>query len=144
MDNQKLAEQICRQHLEHMRQIAHLGQTILAQGEDAVVISLYILERPVFAGDFIEKLGLTTGRIANILKKLEEKKLITRTSDREDRRRVHVSLTEAGRRHAEDKYQAMIRVHRELLDRLGAEDTRELMRILNRLEGFAEDVKPSA
>ena len=144
MDNQKLAEQICRMNIENLRQISRLSQAALAQGEDAVLMSLYFWDRPVFAGEFIEKLGLTTGRIANILKKLEEKRYINRTADREDRRRVYVSLTESGRQHAERRYEAMFRVHRELLDRLGPEDAMELMRILGRLCGAGQEQRHGA
>ena len=103
-----------------------------------MLISLYFLDHPVFAGEFIEKLGLTTGRIANILKKLEEKDLIVRTADKEDRRRVHVALTEAGRSRAGRKYADMVRVHQTLIERLGPEDTWELARILDRLAAFAD------
>ena len=144
MDHQELAERLCRMHVEHMREISRLAQTAIAQGEDAVLISLYDIERPVFAGEFIEKLGLTTGRIANILKKLEEKGLVSRVSDREDRRRVRVSLTEAGRRHAEQKFQAMVRIERALLDQLGPADAEELARIIDRLAAASEALKSQA
>ena len=144
MDNNALAERLCRMHIDHhLQQITQFNQTVFVQGEDAIVLSLYLMDHPAFAGEFCEKLGLTTGQIANILKKLEEKQYITRTADREDRRRVHVTLTDAGRQHAEKKYRAMVRVHRELLDRLGEKDGQELLRILARLENLVGDM-PSA
>ena len=133
MDNQELAERMYRMSVENLRQIARLSQAVLAQGEDAVLVCLYSWDHPVFAGEFIDRLGLTTGRIANILKKLEEKRYITRTADREDRRRVYVSLTDTGRRHAEKRRQAMVRACREALDALGPEDALARTRILGRL-----------
>ena len=137
MDYQAMAERVCRMSFSHMRDLYRLCQSMAAQGEDAVILCLYLTNRPMFAGEFLEKLGLTTGRIANILKRLEEKSLVTRISDREDRRRVSVSLTEAGRQQAERQYLQSVQNHRELLAYLGEADAQELIRILSRALEFS-------
>ena len=132
MDYQAMAERVCRMNFAHMRDFYRLFQSVAAQGEDAILLCLYLANRPMFAGEFIGKLGLTTGRIANILKRLEAKALVARISDREDRRRVSVSLTEAGQRQAEQQYLQSVQKHRELLAYLGEADAQELIRILSR------------
>ena len=46
---------------------------------------------------------MTTGRIANILKVLEESDLVVRTPDALDKRRVQVALTDRGEQVAEEQ-----------------------------------------
>ena len=71
--------------------------------------------------------------MANVLRSLEEKGLVTRKHSQADRRRVTVSLTEAGR--AEDKrHKAEFEeLASAFLAQLGEKDTREMLRILRRV-----------
>lgn len=59
----------------------------------------YILkhrDQPVSAGDLMEQLGLSPSTMAGILKRLENKSLITRTTDQKDGRKVLIAPTREG------------------------------------------------
>jgi len=56
---------------------------------------LYI--RPMQAGDLAKKLSLSPTSLTRVLERLESRQLIDRSIDREDRRRIWVSLTPQGR-----------------------------------------------
>ena len=103
-------------------------------GENGVLYRLYISETgEALAGDLARGMGLTSGRIANILKQLESKNYVVRSSGEKDRRKVYVALTEEGRTHIEDVYQGNLRDIETYLEKLGEEDAKEYIRILGRL-----------
>lgn len=109
-------------------------------GENGVLYRLYMNETTdageeagTLAGELARSMGLTSGRIANILKQLETKGYVVRSSGTSDRRRVYVELTEAGRTHIEEVYQGNLRDIERHLEKLGEEDAREYIRILGRL-----------
>jgi DNA-binding MarR family transcriptional regulator len=52
---------------------------------------------PLTAGDLARRLGLSAASMTRLLERLESRGLVQRTMDIEDRRRVLVELTEAGR-----------------------------------------------
>lgn len=54
-------------------------------------------QRPMAAGELAMRVDLTQGTLSAILDRLERKQLVQRCRDAEDRRKVMISLTEAGR-----------------------------------------------
>lgn len=88
--------------------------------------------RPATPGDLSSYLGLSTARIANLLKSLERKGLATRVHDDADRRRVFVSLTDEGRALAHQKSQEMAAMAMAFIEEMGEEDASELIRLLGR------------
>ena len=130
MEQGSLTEQLVQMHFLRWKELAYLSGSVFVQGEDALLLFLNHFRRPVLAGELADKLGLTSGRVANILKRLEEKDQIRRMQDGEDRRRVFVSLTETGKALSDEKYQNLVRQHHDLLEFLGEENARELLRLL--------------
>lgn len=80
-----------------------------------------------------EVLGVSAPRTAAMLRALEEKGMLRRCADSYDRRRVVVHLTELGRQTAEQMHTTLCaHVHR-VLEQLGEQDSRELIRLLGRI-----------
>lgn len=73
-----------------------------SEGERAILYNLYHSPGGLYSGTLAERLHVGTGRIGNALKTLEKKKFITRQTDKKDKRRVLVKLTEAGKEHMAD------------------------------------------
>ena len=71
------------------------------RGEHGVIHALACSASPLTPSELATLGHLSSARVANVLRSLEEKGLVTREHSQADRRRVTVSLTEAGR--AEDK-----------------------------------------
>ena len=134
-----LTEELCRMHFDAMRDFAELGASMSVQGETGALLTLRLANRHMLSGEFVEKMGLTTGRVANILRRLEEKGLIERRSDREDGRHVLVALTAEGERQAEAQYEAFFTAHKNRLTWLGEEDAQALMRLLRRLLAYTRE-----
>ncbi|MDO4286146.1 MAG: winged helix DNA-binding protein [Eubacteriales bacterium] len=116
--------------LFYSKPLCKIADLISSRGEDQVLLLLYSRRTPACAGDFAACLGLTSGRVANLLKQLERKEYIMRTSDPGDRRRVQISLTEKGNAYASETYEKTLRDYKWLLTRLGDKDSQEFMHVL--------------
>ena len=132
MEDNRLTEQLVQMHFEHLKELYRLSDAVIAQGEDGVLLCLYHVNRSMLPGEIMARMGLTTGRVANILRRLEEKGLVLRLQDADDRRRVHVSLTDAGAEAAKALHVDFSRRQGALLGYLGEEDAREALRLLGR------------
>ena len=90
---------------------------------------------------FARQLGLTPARVSNILSALEREGLVERGPSAGDRRRVEVRLTEKGREVDAHMNEALARRTADLLNALGEEDSRELVRILGRIVAVLGDAQ---
>lgn len=133
MEATKLGETLWTMHLENMRALDQIVERSRTRGESGVLLYLYHVGRPMFPGELTEKLGLTTGRIANILKVLEASGLVARTPDRMDKRRVQVALTLAGEAEAHRQNAEGIAFHARLLEALSDEEAHAFLDMIKRM-----------
>jgi len=132
MDYAALAEQAGRMQCEGLKELGRLAGLFAAQGESSVLLCLRRRNESMLSGELMERLGLTTGRVANLLRQMERKGLVLRRQDQSDRRRVYVVLTGLGEEAAEAQYRAVMGASRRLLEYLGEDDARELLRLMKR------------
>ena len=88
-----------------------------------------------------------------VLRALEERGLVTRTASAKDKRRVVVTITDAGRVAADKIRDEGVEMVADFLRELGEEDARDLVRVINRVaevmearkrEGRQVHITPSA
>ena len=92
-----LTEEMTRLLDEHPREARDNRFSAIMCGEMAVMRLLHSGSRKkMTAGELSSKLSMTTSRMAAVLGSLEKKGLLERENDEVDRRRVLVSLTQAG------------------------------------------------
>lgn len=82
--------------------------------------------------EICSSLGVTNARIAAITKSLERKGYIVRIPDKVDRRRIAISMTEAGEERVDRKGEELHKWMSGVFDELGEKDTSELLRIFKR------------
>ncbi len=143
-------DQVALAH-ELFSQLFHFSHSVkpdmrnATRGEMAVVLVLHMAdeagEPALTPSDIAERSHLTSARIANVLRSLEEKGWISREHASDDRRRVTVTLTPAGdaeraRRRAEFEQRAAA-----FLQRLGEQDTRDAIRILKHCNQIVDEDK---
>ena len=139
MDQRKLSEPLWCMHLEHMRVLEYVVEQGCTRGENGLLMYLYHIGQPMFAGELTEKLGLTTGRIANILRVLEREGLVTRATDSQDKRRVLVALTPEGEAQARRHYARSVAFNERLLSRLDPEEVQCFLKTLTQFAELLED-----
>ena len=113
----------------------------ISQGENFVLKILLKSDGPVSPTYLSQTINTTKGRISSILKTLEKKGEIVREVDRDNRRNVLITLTEAGRERItselESSYDMMVKAFKSL----GEEEVNEAVRLLNKLVAAMNDNK---
>ena len=89
-------------------------------------------------GEICASLGVTNARIAAITKSLERKGYIVRIPDKIDRRRIAISMTEAGKERVDRKGKEIEKAVASVFEQLGEKDTSELLRIMGRAVDILE------
>ena len=100
------------------------------RGEYGVLNCLNDMDEGASAGELCKRLHVVPGRMADILKKLEEKELISRSRLKTDRRVVRALITEKGRKVSNERRAEIRQEYRGLFEILGENDVRELIRLL--------------
>lgn len=125
-----MAKELVEMQMENARQLSWIADCIAARGEAQILLMLAHRNEAVCAGELTEHVGLTSGRVANILKQLERKGYIERTPGTDDRRKVLVCLTASGRQYAKQVYQKEMDGYARLLRVLGGQDAQEFVRLI--------------
>ncbi len=103
------------------------------KGEFAALDFLYKNHGKAYPKELSRNMNVSSARIAVILKSLEAKGLIIRTSDAGDARQIVVVLTESGSSILLKKRKTIIASATSLLEKLGEEDTLNLLRIQKKI-----------
>jgi DNA-binding MarR family transcriptional regulator len=92
----------------------------------------------VLPGDISSEMNVSSARVAAALNNLEGKGLITRRTDKNDRRKVIVEITPEGKDIAEKHWNNIVYGATKFLALLGENDAKEFVRIMSRMK----DVMP--
>lgn len=130
--NAELTEELVRLLDEYPREARDNRFSSTLRGEMAVMRLLHNSRQKMTAGELSSRLGMTTSRVAAVLGSLEKKGLLERENDEVDRRRVLVSLTQAGDALCEKRRQHFMKKISMLLSMLG-DDAPEFVRLLGRV-----------
>ncbi len=137
MDYRALSEELCKTHFQHAKVLNKVNDDLSYSGEDGIIVWLRQRGRPCFAVDIVENFSLSAGRVANIVRQLETKGYIYRMQDGTDLRKRAIALTDEGAEYAERRYEHIIDSQMKLFDKIGYEDSVELIRIMKKLTGTA-------
>ena len=112
----------------------------LSHGERRILGYLTFGKNGVPSGDLSEKLDLTTPRVASALNSLAKKGYIERNRDENDKRMVIVSITESGKSFMMEEYNKLITMMQKTLQKLGENDSLELIRIIKRIKEITNEM----
>lgn len=140
MDYFSLAEKM----LSVRARLSHLpaGEAVSdACGGEFFALSLLLLrDEPSCPSELSRSMGVSSARIAALVKHLEQKGWISRSADEHDERRVNVLLTDAGRELINSRRRDAIERVSAALRELGEEDAHEYVRLQQKmLDALSED-----
>lgn len=140
MDYFSLAEKM----LSVRARLSHLpaGEAVSdACGGEFFALSLLLLhDQPSCPSELRRSMGVSSARIAALLKHLEQKGWISRSADEHDERRVNVLLTDAGHELINSRRREAIERVSAALRELGEEDAHEYVRLQQKmLDALSED-----
>lgn len=133
MDYSQLAEKMLdiRAQLSHMPAGEALAEA--CEGEYYALSFLLTKGEKSCPSELKEHMGVTSARIAAMLKHLEKKGWVKRSADRSDERRVIVSLTEEGRAMISERRREALSRITAALGALGEDEAHEYVRLQQKL-----------
>ena len=114
----------------------------LSQGEYLVLRNIWLSntglsdcrkQEHIGTADLSDMLELSRPSITRNLNDLESRGFITRNIDKEDRRRIHIELTEAGIGAIEEANKKILGIAERLVSSLGDSDTDKLIELIDKL-----------
>ena len=109
-------------------------------GEMFILNYLVNCHGDVLPSELANAMNTSTARVAMALKSLESKGLLQRRVDKEDRRKVLVSITEQGNEFVLSEREDMRNKMTLIISELGEEDARTYIRIIERITEIAERI----
>ena len=91
--------------------------------------------------ELTKKLCITKPATSKMLNAMEEKGYIERTSNKSDRRVVYVKLTKEGEKFLEDQNKRFENFTCKVVERMGEEDTDNLIRLFGKLYDVIEELQ---
>ena len=118
----------------HFRDISHAMRDLSeGRGSQSRILMILASHGPVTQKELTECLGIQPGSASEVLLKLENNGLITRTTSENDRRTTVVSLTGEGMCQAEEVREARGHRHREMFSCLSQEEKETLIGLLEKI-----------
>jgi DNA-binding MarR family transcriptional regulator len=133
MDYDTKAREFVELFAKLIRRPAHRGTEEVTRGEGGILMYLCLQHDGASAGELKKEFEVGSGRIANALRDMEKKGLVTRTGSEDDKRLVLVYATDKGKALVEERRCHIMQKMRELMEELGEEDTDDLIRLLKRI-----------
>lgn len=94
---------------------------------------------PLAAGELAEQAGLSTSAVTSVIDRVERSGYVRRRSDAQDRRRVLVEVTEAGRQRGREAFSGLMQGTDQLLRRYSPEELRLLGAFVDEVRSLAAD-----
>lgn len=133
MDYEKLAHEFMSIMYQMRKRGAQKQISESMHGELFVLGYISNHEGNVIPSEISNEVGISTARVAATLNSLENKGLITRKIDVNDRRRILVEMTPTGKEQIENHIQTIMKITTGMLQYLGEQDAKEYVRIMGRL-----------
>lgn len=143
METEEGFEELAHELLTGLTAIGRVATPMVlnsTRGETALLMTLFRAGAPLSPGELADESHVSSARVANILRVLEEKGLVTRSHSASDRRRVEVALTDTGLADAEARRARRHDAVAAYLRGLGEDDARSLVRIVRRSAPILEGV----
>jgi DNA-binding MarR family transcriptional regulator len=116
----------------------HRGDLIVMQ---AIAENSSHPETSVYVSDIQSKLYITKPAVSQILNALEKKGYVSREIDKNDRRKIAVTLTPKGQEILKQMRADADQMLETVISRLGEENTRQMIRLFTLMADISEDLK---
>ncbi len=104
------------------------------RGENMALALISKNKGSIYPKDIEKKMGISSARVSKIIKGLEEKKLVIRNPDKEDKRKTLVILTNRGKKFENLRKEKINFTLTSMLELLGEEDGADFVRIIEKIE----------
>ena len=102
----------------------------LSYNEQTICSILIHSEKKCTATDLIQKTGLLKSQMNKIISQLEEKNVVQRNRNLEDKRKITIFITDYGKELYQKEHQSVLEIGKLVTNSLGEEKTRQLVDLM--------------
>ena len=114
-------------------------------GIDGAIKLLYESDVPLSAGEMSKKIGVSTARMAVLIKKMVEKGIAVKLVDKKDLRVTLVTLSQEGKKMAREMRESFLRRISVVIDKLGIEKIEKYLELTREIGSvFFENLSQSS
>jgi DNA-binding MarR family transcriptional regulator len=124
---------LARKNMQKRYESGYYGRPFSGSPGQRRILALLRLKSPVSQKELLEVCGIRPASLSELLNKMENAGYITRTKDETDKRAVQVSLTDEGRKAADEWENESSNDDSGLFDCLSSEEKAQLFAILKKL-----------
>lgn len=118
----------------NLRDIGHTIRDLSeGRGSQKRILVVLLETGTITQRELTERLNIQPGSASEVIAKLENAGLLTRTESEADRRTVDITLTEEGRRQAEEAKGRRVQRHGEMFSALSEDEKSQLLRLLEKV-----------
>lgn len=114
---------------------------IALRGETGALLYLTFVQDGITPSEISEILGVSMPRAVSLLNSLESKKLIEKITDKEDKRKTIVNITEAGKELVLSKKEEAINKITRVIEQLDEEDINQYIRLAKKIGKIMEEMQ---
>ena len=107
-----------------------------SQGETAALLHLSYVKDGILATELSKILDVSLPRVAKLLNSLETKKLIIKTTDKKDKRKIIINITQKGKEIVLNKKNEAINKISKILEKLDEEDINLYIKLAKKIENI--------
>lgn len=130
------ASALAKEFLKILEQMKRTGFSDPQQGlirSDYLVLQYVSKRKNTTPTEISKELAVTTSRATVVIKNLEKKQLITRSTDPSDLRRFVINLSKKGKEYLTQQEDMQLKAITDMMLYLGQEDSKEYIRIMSKL-----------
>lgn len=141
MEEKDMSHELLAEFSNFVRHRPHDELNCYGRGSMLALVYLHKMGGSVLPGQMAADMNLSSARVAAILRRMEEKELVTRMVSEDDRRKEPVVLTEKGEACCLEREAHMVEKTARLIAALGEQDTAELLRIIKRINRLMDGME---
>ena len=140
MDARAKAEEFFETIIKRKKSLIEIPRNC-SQGETGALLYLTFVKDGITSSELAEILNVSLPRVASLLNSLESKKLVKKLTDKEDKRKTIVNITEVGRNLVLAKKEESINKLTRVIEKLDEEDINQYIKLAQKIGKIMDEMQ---
>lgn len=112
-----------------------------SQGETGALLYLTFEKNAITATELAEVLNVSLPRVVSLINSLENKKLVKKLIDKEDKRKIAIHITDNGKKLVLEKKEEAIKKLTRVIEKLDEEDIRQYIKLAEKISSIMDEMQ---
>lgn len=140
MDARAKAEEFFETIIKRKKSLIEIPRNC-SQGETGALLYLTFVKNGITSSELAEILNVSLPRVASLLNSLASKKLVKKLTDKEDKRKTIVNITEVGRNLVLTKKEESIEKLTRVIEKLDEEDINQYIKLAQKIGKIMDEMQ---